>query len=358
MHRLTLALILGLATLAFTSALAPVARAANLTVQPACGGAPSCFTTIQGAVNAAATGDTISIAAGVYREHVSIPGSGAATNLTLSGSTGSVFVDGGGTDRVFNIADNTTVTMTSFAVVNGSAIGVKASGGGILVGKGATLTLNSMVIAGNKAPADGRGGGIALLDNSTLTVNGQTAIADNVAGEGGGIASAGASPPAAVTLNGGLITGNSATDSDTGGIGISGGALTLNNTIVSGNKSKDGGSGIFIGTAVTFTMTGGYIIGNISERGAAALLTFEGPSTLNGVTVVGNSGVGISTFGPMTLTNSTVTRNVSPNADVVAGVETGGPNGTATLNNTTVSGNVPKNCGGKTPITTPGCGAP
>ncbi len=96
------------------------ATAAPPTVCVNPGGSGGCFATIQAAVDAAARGAVIQIAAGTYVENVVIP---AAAKLTLSGegATATV-VDGNGSGRVFEIggALNTNVTMKQLGIRNGS----------------------------------------------------------------------------------------------------------------------------------------------------------------------------------------------------------------------------------------------
>jgi hypothetical protein len=148
-----LALLLVVVTVMGTLA-PPRAHAATRTVCP-----NGCdFPTIQTAINAAQTGDVISIAPGTYPEQLTIPGTGGATQLTLQkglgrggfagipgipsfpgfpgfpslpglGSGGEVIIDGGGVGRVLTIAAGHTVALVDLTLRNGTALG--DDGGGI-----------------------------------------------------------------------------------------------------------------------------------------------------------------------------------------------------------------------------------
>ena len=69
----------------FVLAGAAQASAAKLTVCVA--GPPTChYSSIQTAIDAAPAGATIAIAAGTYDEHLTVPGTGEATPITLHGA--------------------------------------------------------------------------------------------------------------------------------------------------------------------------------------------------------------------------------------------------------------------------------
>jgi pectin methylesterase-like acyl-CoA thioesterase len=89
-------------------------RAANYTVCTA--GPPTCdYSTIQAAVDASLSGDTIIVASGIYTENVSIIG----TSLTIEGSgTVSTIVDGNASGSVFTINAGAAVTITDMTVTN------------------------------------------------------------------------------------------------------------------------------------------------------------------------------------------------------------------------------------------------
>jgi predicted outer membrane repeat protein len=140
------------------------------------------FMKIQRAVNAAASGDTINIAAWTFKENVRIDKS-----LTLIGAgASSTIVYGNKADSVFTIGStnpNIDVTLSGLKIQNGRAL----YGGGIFdMGK---LTLVGSTLSGNSATY--LGGGIYSGDN--LFIGGTSQIVNNQAttGYGGGIFSDG-----------------------------------------------------------------------------------------------------------------------------------------------------------------------
>src|SRR5262249_27698783 len=122
-----------------------------------------------------------------------------AANLSIvNASHGRVAIDGGGTNRVFDVnpaAENTapvTVTFQGLTIQHGSAAagGPDGSGGAIRAQGAASVVLNNVVLAHNYATGDG--GGIALESANndsigTLTVNASTIIDNHAADAGGGI---------------------------------------------------------------------------------------------------------------------------------------------------------------------------
>ena len=148
------------------------------------------FMEIQGAVNAAESGDTINIAPWTFKENVRIDKS-----LTLIGAgRSSTIVDGNKAGSVFTIGGtnpNIGVTLSGLNVQNGKA----SNGGGIFnMGK---LTLVDSTLSGNSATNSG--GGIYNGNGGNLFIGGTSQIVNNqaITGYGGGISSIGS-----VTLDG------------------------------------------------------------------------------------------------------------------------------------------------------------
>jgi len=189
----------------------------------------TCYASIQRAINAAGSGNTIDIGVGTYAEHLSI-----GANLTLQGATnGSSVVDGSASGTVLTVGTGTTVTITDLTIRNGS----NSFGGGI--DNNGALTLNNDTISGNKA-SDG-GGGIYNA-GGTLTLNNDT-LSGNSASTGGGIEndSSGVLKLANVT-----ISKNTAANGS--GVYLNSGRSTIVNTILAGNttgSSAGCGSGSF-----------------------------------------------------------------------------------------------------------------
>ncbi|HTT05735.1 MAG TPA: hypothetical protein VMF64_10635, partial [Steroidobacteraceae bacterium] len=145
--------------------------------------------TIQGAVDAAADGDTIFISGGTYAEHVTIQGK----SLTIEGSgSNNTFVQGvldGG--PVFTLGAGSgppyyEVDLSYLTVMGGEHVGGTQIGGGIQVRDGAYLHLSNATVTDNYANS---GAGIGIMASvgppSTLA---QCSVTNNSgAVEGGGI---------------------------------------------------------------------------------------------------------------------------------------------------------------------------
>jgi hypothetical protein len=236
---------------------------------------------IQGAVNAALTGDTINVAAGTYKENVKIDKSVA---LNGAGSTKTI-VDGNKAGSVFGIGTvnpNVNVALSGMRIQNGAA---QFCGGGIVnTGK---LTVAGCTISGNQAMYFG--GGIANYGGNygaTVTVKGST-ISGNTAGSssttgwGGGIYTYGstATVTGSTTITGSTISGNTAYCG--GGIGGEGfHTTTVTNSIISGNTAKSGG-GIFEDSG-QLTVTGSTISGNTASNGDGGGILWGGVGYSNG----------------------------------------------------------------------------
>ena len=117
-----------LAAAALILASAAPARAAT-TITVAADGSGT-YTTIQAALAAAASGDTISVKAGTYHGQVSIPSAksgitikgatGTATDIVITGNTPQSTAGASGSATVLNLAANTTITGVTIANTYGS----------------------------------------------------------------------------------------------------------------------------------------------------------------------------------------------------------------------------------------------
>lgn len=222
-----------------------------------------------------------------------INGTGA-DKLTISGNNQS---------RAFFNSSGATTTITNLAVKQGKA--TNGVGGGIFNAVGGTLSLFDLTISGNIS-LGGDGGGIAssgilILNNSLITdnttsagdaggvsnLNGNLTIRDcriigNRAGSGGGIRNNGK-----INIINSTISGNTA-NSDGGGLYHFTGDANLINSTVSGNTAKDHGGGIYTSGTV--------------------LNVFNSTISNNTATTNGGGGI-IVTIGVVNLTNATIAFN-------------------------------------------------
>ena|GEM_PF-2155402 len=242
--RLFAAIIVALASLA--GVVRPV-TAATLEVCPS-----GCsYTSIQAAIDAASDGDTISIGAGTYYEHLTL---NKQVDLVGSGANQTT-IDGSTTEGVIiEVTVRKAVTISGVTIRNGLA---RKEGGGGIQNHG-TLHVKDSVLRNNDSLY---GGGIHNLEYGTLEVSNSTFISNDATITGGGIQNFGvatitnstfveneANSGGAIhtgsdgetTITNGTISGN---DADVGGGGISGdGLVTITNSIVVNNTAIDHGA--------------------------------------------------------------------------------------------------------------------
>jgi Abnormal spindle-like microcephaly-assoc'd, ASPM-SPD-2-Hydin len=267
-----------------------------------CGGSATPCQTIGYALGQAQAGDTISIGAGTYAEHLDIE-----KNLSLVGAGASTTaIDGSTSGRVVTIGISNTAAVVTLSGVTVQHGNTASSGGGIV--NAGSLTLTNSTVVSNTSTGYGNGGG-GIYNTGTLTLTNSTVVSNTATsdGRGGGIYNTGT-----LTLTTSTVLGNSAFYFG-GGIDNSSGTLTLTNSTVRGNTAGSGGG---ISNTGTLTLTNSTVSGNSTSGGNGAGGGIEnwGTVTLTNSTVSGNSafygcGGGIGNFGTMTLTNTTVAGN-------------------------------------------------
>ena len=261
------------------------------------------------AIASAASGDTVSFAAGVTGTIVLTSGElGIDKDLTISGTGASkLAVDGNANSRVFVVYSSKTVNLSGLTVRNGK---VSAGNGGGIHNSG-TLTLSGVEVSDN-AVIDYDGGGIFNNQGAVLTIS-DSVITGNTANDhnSGGIYNAGT-----LTMTNSTISGNAAKYY---GGGISnGGTATLVHVTIIGNQSDYAGGGI--SNFGTITLTDSMIDGNIALTSYGGGIGNEANATLNlsNVIIRNNSseyyGGGIYGAGTMTLSRVAITDNTSANA--------------------------------------------
>jgi hypothetical protein len=265
----------------------------------------TCYPSIQSAINAAAPGDTINVAAGTYSENLTITHA-----LTLNGAgAASTFVDGGGVDRVITIVSDPSqvVNISNLTIQHGHAF---IHGGGIANGNfnpsagAATLNLSSCVVSANHAGFGGGGG-----SNQ----------------EAGGILTVGPLTMVNCTIS------NNSSDGDAGGVGIFGPSATIANSTVTGNTagaSECCGFGAGLATGGTVAIVNSTISGNTSYVGQGGGIGNGGTLSVSFSTVTNNVGAfggGIANFGPpVAVKNSIFSGNTGPDCGVNPVVSLGG----------------------------------
>lgn len=141
------------------------------------------------AVSSAQAGDVIILAGGTYQTEAQID---LRKNLTLVGASKDVVIDGGGTHRLFLVADKANVTVKNLTIQNGHADGgsTSDSGAGIRVSGNCTLTVDNCRFLNNtvtSVESNWTGGGaIHTMDNAKLIVD-HSEFIGNSAFQGGAI---------------------------------------------------------------------------------------------------------------------------------------------------------------------------
>ncbi|MCX6028536.1 MAG: hypothetical protein NT169_04435 [Chloroflexi bacterium] len=245
-----------------------------------CGGASPCYATVQAAVDAAAAGDEIRIAAGIY--------SGVSAR---SGITQVVYLD-----KALNLRGGFTTAnwTTPNPAANPTTLDAQGLGRGLVISGTVTaapaVTVEGLRITGGNATGLGgyggadrpAGGGVfvylaqATLHNCAIYSNTASTVASG-SGYGGGLAAMFST----LTLDGSTVENNRAS---TGGIGYGGGVLVKNypgwggpvtlsaNTIrnnTASTASGGWGGGIHLDT-VTAALAGNTIADNTATSAAGA----------------------------------------------------------------------------------------
>lgn len=282
-------------------------------------------------IDAEAVGDRIVLPAGSYL--LSLPGGDEdaaasgdldiSSELSLSGAgADSTIIDGGGLDRVFDIAADAVATLTGISVRGGA--GVTAGGG---IRNAGVLALNLCVVEDNSSSATSsaaQGGGIANSRGLTVTgcrIRNNQANGNAVGGQGGGIYNS-----LVAAINGSSITGNSTSGSGNAGGGVASIApavTQISTSSIDSNQAGNGGGILLLGG--TLFVNASAVINNVANGSIATP-----QAAANGL----GGGLRIN-LGNATLVNSTFSGND-------ANFHGGGmqlANGSLELRNVTVSNN-------------------
>jgi CSLREA domain-containing protein len=348
------------------------------------------------AANDAPGPDTIVVPAGTY----GLSGAGgedlAASgdldlrdSVTINGAgAGLTIVDGGGVDRIVDIVESATVTISGVTLQNGHVADGDAQGGGAILwneptsGKALDLRLDAVTIDHNHA-GDGDGGGILIEQDkpasSVVTISDST-IANNTMtdGDGGGLHLC--CENLTVTIRRSTISGNTAVEDPAvpGTNGEGGGiyhcctdtSLTVTDSTLGDNVGPTQGGGLYtccgvasntLATLERTTVSGNTALGPGPTQGFGGGIEGEGAVTLVNSTLSGNraarDGGGIENEDVLVMRNVTIADNEAARG---GGVYEDGL--ATTLGNTLFAGNVvtadtPANCGvafGTDPLTSAG----
>jgi CSLREA domain-containing protein len=187
---------------------------------------------------------------------LSINGPGAA-NLTIDGNL---------TSRILSSSANAVVNLDGITFTRGNGVGAANTGrGGAIYNVGGTMVISNSIITGNTAP---NGGGLnnaasaAPSVPANLTINGCIVSNNTAAGSGGGMQNFSTST---VAINNSLFVGNTSNGTTGGGGGQFNGGVSITNSTFANNSAPVGsGGGIQSNGTLGTTLTNVTVSGNFS----------------------------------------------------------------------------------------------
>lgn len=263
---------------------------------------PGDYATIQSALNAAAAGDSIFVAPGVYMEKIIWPDVNGI-QLISRGDTSNTLIDGSYQGPVLYMPSSSHNDMSTlikgFAFIHGGNV---PDGGGIFLGNssprienclirdcsagGGLYLLNSSPQINDLVIRDVTGEGISCIENSSpsmyrLTVSGCRTL-------GNGIYCVGQSSP---IISEAVIENNDAGGRDGGGLSCwNQSSPTLTNVVVRNNTGNSGG-GIYVDYDCSITIVHSLISGNWSHGDGGGL--HGGRMNITDTKIIGNRADGL-----------------------------------------------------------------
>ena len=128
-------------------------------------------------------------------------------------------------------------------------------------GEPAELDLCDCIGTGRLGGSNASGGSIRIGTYTNATLYGGTLTGNTVSGDGGAVSVTGSN--SGFTMQGGTITGNSAS---AGGIHATSGSVTINGGVISNNRATNNGGGIYASSGAKFHLNGGEIQNNVATE--------------------------------------------------------------------------------------------
>lgn len=255
--------------------------AATLQVAPT--GAP--YTSIQAAIDAAAAGDTIQVAAGTYKELINFKGKAISVKGT-AGARNTIIDANGAPGPVvrFSTAETASSVLEGVTITGAFSTGSTAYGGGVYL-SGSAPVLRDVIVTNNTAY---RGAGVYFTVSGKVPLLERVVIQSNTATDYGGGIYVNAGDP---ELSGVFLLSNVVTSSygSGGGMYVYDGIPYLHNSLVAGNKASNGGG---------INITGYNLEDGVSRRVRIhnCVMTENEATATSSSTLGGNLYVGTSTY--------------------------------------------------------------
>ncbi len=281
--------------------------------------------------------------------------------VTINGPGANLLtISGNNISRIFLLGPqfNANVAMNNLTLRDGNGVGfADPNGGAIFAQVAANLTLNSMTIRNNVITAVGSGGAIYSNSSGNVVIN-DSLITENSAYNAGGMLIDNGQDKQ-FTMRNTIVSNNTATPGDVGGITIIRGTSTIENSRITGNVATRSWGGMFINGTSRLNISDTEISGNdgMQNNGGGLNIDTTGADFVNlrRLNVSNNTGTGISVrhiSGVFTLIESTVSNNTLRDYPGFSGEGGGGiaVSGESTapikIINTTISGNTVPDAGG------------
>ncbi len=206
------------------------------------------------------------------------------TEATANGSV--IVVEEGAALTVRDSSELQTGTITGgFEETNGGGIlnrgTLRLQGGDIMNNNagywgGGVFNIGTLIMTGGKVSYNQAADGAGIYNVGTMTMSGGDVVCNTASADGGGVYTTGT-----MELTGGSITGNTA-EYSAGGIRLNGGTTTLNGGVVSDNTAVEyHGGGIYAGGGGVLSLYGGEITGNTAAGQGGGILVNADAGSVN-----------------------------------------------------------------------------